>query len=114
MYFNFWDNSNILYILLLLFILFLIIYIIIYFLIKWFKVYKSNFIQKNVKQEILENILKSKDMDQINLMLKYLNISSSYEISKKLNLDYKEVEYMLNAWKINLLSDLLLKKIKWN
>jgi ABC-type multidrug transport system fused ATPase/permease subunit len=114
MYFNFWDSSKILYILLLLFVLFLIIYIVIYFLIKWFKIYKSNFVQKNIKQEILENILKSKDIDKINLMLKHLNISSTYEISQKLNLDNKEVEYILSTWKIGLLSDLLFKKIKWN
>ena len=114
MYFDFWDNSRILYILLLLFVLFLIIYIVIYFLIKWFNSYKDSFKQNKIKQELLEDILNSKDVDKINLMLKQINVSSTYEISQKLNLDIKEVEYILKTWNISVLSDLLLKKVKWN
>ena len=114
MYFNLWDNSKILYVMWLLFTLFLIIYIVIYFFIKWFKAYKKYFEQKSLKQELLENILKSDDVDKINLMLKHINISSIYEISNKLNLDNKDVEYILKSWNTSLLGDLLSKKIKWN
>ncbi len=114
MYFNFRNQSKILYFFLLLFVLFLSIYIIVYFLLKWLKKYKANLNKTKQKEQILSEILKSDDKDKINLILKQINVSSTYEISQKLNLDIKEVEYILKTWNISVLSDLLLKKVKWN
>lgn len=114
MYFNFRNQSKILYFFLLLFILFFSIYIIVYFLLKWLKKYKANLNKTKQKEQILSEILKSDDKDKINLILKYLNISNTYELSKELNLDTKELDYIFKSWKASVLSDLLLKKVKWN